>query len=90
MPNITREVKIGETQKVGDFEITPTTSLWRVQFPGYHAGITWNRPRAVIVRTPRGEERILPVRDATRLVIWSMLVGGLLGAILIGLMNRNK
>jgi len=90
MPTITREVRIGETKKVGDLEITPTTNLLRVQFPGYHAGITWNRPRAVIVRNPAGEETILPVRDTTRLVIWSMLAGGILGAIIIGLMYRNK
>ena len=90
MPTITREVRIGETKKVGDLEITPTTNLLQVRFPGYHAGITWNRPRAVIVRNPAGEETILPVRDTTRLVIWSMLAGGILGAIIIGLMYRNK
>lgn len=90
MLDITREVKTGEPQKVGDLEITPTTNLLKVQFPGYHAGVIWNRPRAVIVKSPDGEEKILPVRDVTRLVIWSMLAGGVLGAIVIGLMYRNK
>ena len=90
MPIITSEVKTGETQQVGDFEITPTTNLFRVQFPGYHGGIIWNRPKAVMVKNANGEEYILPVRDVTRLTIWSMLAGGILGAILIGLMYRNK
>jgi hypothetical protein len=44
----------------------------------------------VIVRTIAGEESILPVQDVTRNILWGMLAGGLLGAILIGMMNRNK
>ena len=90
MPAITREIRIGETQKVGELEITPTTNLLKVQFPGYHAGLIWNRPRAVIVKSPDGQETTLPVRDATRIVIWSMLAGGMLGMILLGLMSRKK
>ncbi len=43
-------------------------------------GLIWNRPKAVIVRTPDGQENILPVRDVTRLVIWSMLAGGVAGS----------
>lgn len=90
MPAITREVRTGETQKVGDYEITPTTNLLSIKLPGYHAGIVWNRPKAVIVKTPDGQEKILPVRDVTRLLIWSMLAGGIIGAIMIGMMYRNK
>ncbi len=91
MPAITTEVRSGETQKVGELEITPTSSLIKVQIPGYpRAALVWNRPRAVIVRSPGGEERILPVRDVTRLAIWSMLAGGVLGAIVLGLMYRRK
>ena len=90
MPAIIREVRSGETQKVGELEITPTTNLLTIQLPGNHAVLIWNRPRAVIVRSPNGEEQILPVRDVTRLAIWSMLAGGLLGAIILGLMYRHK
>jgi hypothetical protein len=62
----------------------------KIQLPSYRAGLIWNRPKAVVVRTSDGQESTLPVRDVTRIVIWSLLAVGLLGAMLIGLMNRNK
>jgi hypothetical protein len=89
MPTIDREIRMGETRQVGDFEITPMTRVLKVQFPGRHIGLIWNRPKAVSVRMPDGEEKLLPVRDVTRLAIWSMLLGGLLGAIVIGLMYHH-
>jgi hypothetical protein len=89
MPTIVREIRTGETIQVGNFEITPMTSVLRIQPPGHHAGLIWNRPKAVNVRTSDGQENILPVRDVTRLVIWSMLAGGLLGAIMIGRMYHK-
>jgi hypothetical protein len=90
MPTIEREIKTGDTRQVGDLEITPLTQVLKIHLPGHHAGLIWNRPKAVIVRSSDGQENILPVRDVTRLVIWSMLAGGLLGAIMIGLMHRNN
>jgi len=89
MPTIEREIKTGETMQVGDYQITPTTRVLKIRMPGQHAGLIWNRPKAVTVRTSDGQESSLPIRDVTRLVIWSMLAGGLLGAILIGLMYRK-
>jgi hypothetical protein len=89
MPIIERVIRKGETRQVGDLEITPMTRVWKIQFPGQQAGVIWNRPQAVSVRMPDGEERLLPVRDVTRFAIWSMLLGGLLGAIMIGLMYRH-
>lgn len=89
MPKIQREIRTGETMQVGDFQITPLTRVLRIHIPGHRAGLIWNRPKAVLVRTSDGEETSLPVRDVTRLVIWSMLAGGLLGAIMIGLMSRK-
>lgn len=87
---IEREIRTGEPVQVGDFELTPQTNVLQIRLPGHHAGLIWNRPRAVLVKTPDGQESTLPVRDVTRIVIWSMLAGGLLGSIMIGLMNRRK
>ncbi|MFZ0534375.1 MAG: hypothetical protein WAM09_14455 [Anaerolineales bacterium] len=90
MPTIEREIRTGDTMQVGDLEITPLTQVLKIALPGHRAGLIWNRPKAVIVRSSDGQENILPVRDVTRLVIWSMLAGGVLGAIVIGLMHRNN
>jgi len=75
---------------VGDLELTPLTRVFKVQIPGQHAGLIWNRPKAVVVKQSDGEEQILPVIDVTRVTIWAMLAGGLLGAIVIGLLFRHK
>lgn len=85
MPTIEREIRTGEQMRVGDYEITPQTQVLRVRLPGMRSGVIWNRPRAVLIRNSDGLETILPVRDVTRIIIWSMLAGGILGAILIGL-----
>jgi hypothetical protein len=90
MFEIASEIRTGETQHVGDYEITPQTRVFMVKLRGQHGGLIWNRPKAVIVRTSDGEESTLPVQDVTRNIIWGMLAGALLGAMLIGMMNHNK
>jgi hypothetical protein len=88
MFDIEREIRTGETQRVGDMEITPQSKVLKIQSRGGHFGFIWNRPKSVIVRTDDGQESILPVRDVTRNIIWGMLAGSLLGAIMIGMMYR--
>jgi hypothetical protein len=90
MLDIENLIRSGETQRMGNLEITPQTNVLQIQLRGHHAGLIWNRPRAVIIKRPDGEETILPVRDLTRMIIWGMLAGGILGAVLIGLTNRQK
>lgn len=90
MPRIGSQIKIGETMQVGKYRLTPVTRVLKVQIPGYHAGLIWNRPKAVMVRTVDGQEQVLPVTDITRILIWAMLTGGLLGAILTGILYRSK
>ena len=90
MFEIERETRTGETQHVGDYDITPQTSVFFVKLHGQHGGLIWNRPKAVIVRQIDGEESVLPVRDVTRNIMWGMLAGGLVGAMLIGMMNHKK
>jgi hypothetical protein len=90
MSMIKSEIKKGDPRQVGDFELTPMNQVLKIQIPGYHAGWIWNRPKAVVVRTLDGKERILPVTDVTRIAIWTMLASGLLGAILVGLLSRVR
>lgn len=85
MFDIEREVRTGETRRLGDLEITPQSNVFSVRGRAGHFGLIWNRPRSVIVRTGDGQETIMPVRDITRYIIWGMLAGGLVGTILIGM-----
>jgi len=89
MQNIEREIRTGDTLQVGDYQITPQSQVLSVRLPWKYSGLIWNRPKAVLVRTTDGRETSLPVRDVTRIIIWSMLAGGLAGMILIGLMGRK-
>jgi len=90
MPALEQDVLTGETSRVGDYEITPMASVLKLQLPWHNAGVIWNRPRAVRVKMPNGDERLFPVRDVTRITIWSMLLGGLLGALIIGLIYHRE
>lgn len=88
MFEIEREIRTGETQQVGDLEITPQTRVFKIQTRGHHFGLIWNRPKAVIIRDAEGLETVMPVTDVTRNILWGLLAGGLLGAMLIGMMYR--
>jgi len=88
MFEIDREIRTGETRQVHDLEITPQTNVFSIRTRGSHFGFIWNRPRSVIVRTADGQETILPVRDVTRYIIWGILAGGVLGAMMIGMMHH--
>jgi hypothetical protein len=90
MFEIVRDIRTGEPQHIGEYDITPQSNVFIVKMRGRHGGFIWNRPRSVIVRTIDGEERILPVQDVTRNILWGMLAGGLIGAMLIGMMYQNK
>ena len=90
MSAIESEIKTGASRQVGNFELTPMSQVLKVQIPGYHAGLIWNRPKAVVVRTPDGQEKVLPVTDVTRVAIWAILAGGLLGAILMRSLYWNR
>jgi hypothetical protein len=84
------KINAGEAMHVGNLEITPLARVMKIQLPGKHAGLIWNRPQAVVVRTPDGQENALPVIDVTRVTVWAILGAGLIGALIIGMLLRNK
>jgi hypothetical protein len=90
MPTIKTEIITGETQQVGNYQLTPLSQVLKIMTSGNHAGFIWNRPKAVVVRTLDGQEQVLPVTDVTRIAIWLMLAGGVLGAMLVRLIFWNR
>jgi hypothetical protein len=90
MPTLKTEIISGETQQVGNYQLTPVSQVLKIMTPGNHAGFIWNRPKAVVVRTLDGQEQVLPVTDVTRIAIWLMLAGGVLGAILVRIIFWNR
>lgn len=84
------ETRSGEPVAVGDVTVTPQSSAFTLRWPG--GGFVWNRPVAVLVEGPEGEERI-PVVDVTLLAQVLLLglgfVFGLVAMILVVSQRRK-
>ena len=65
------------------------SQVLQLQLPAGNGGLIWNRPVAVLVNTPDGQERILPVRDVTRVTILALLAFSLGGTLLLMLFRRK-
>lgn len=88
---ITLESHVGEAVQAGARRLTPLSSVVRLEIPGWHGGVIWNRPAAILVSEPDGQERLLPVRDKTRVAQLLILGAGMLGSWLIWLaFHRQK
>ncbi len=90
MPIIENVMQRGEARRAGDATLIPINQALKVQLPGTHIGMVWNRPRAVIVRSDDGTEQALPVTDVTRVVMWRMLAGGIIGAVVMGIRAKHS
>lgn len=50
----------------GDIEVTPVARSWTFHRPGWSAGLVYNRPQAVLVKSEALGEKRLPIIDQTR------------------------
>ena len=83
------EQKAGDPIIVGDYRIIPFAQSLRLQFPGWRlGGVIWNRPASVLVMTPDGQEKVLPVHDITRRVQLSLLGAGIVAVLLFRMIFR--
>jgi hypothetical protein len=65
-PFLSMTTSAGEPINVGDVKVTPLARSLRLMLPHKAGGLIWNRPAAVLVQKPDGEEQILTVPDVTR------------------------
>ena len=75
MTGFSSEYNMGEPLEVHGETLYPFTRTFRLQFPGKNGGVVWNRPSSILLRSPNGEERVLPIRDVTRQ--WQFLILGI-------------
>lgn len=80
----------GQPIQSGDLSITPISRAFQIQVPGFEGGLVWNRPEGVRVDVFGQESRFLPVRDPTRLIVWSILGAGVLGGLAFLLFSRRS
>jgi len=60
--------------RVQDAELRLRSQVVQLRLPMVHGGLIWNRPVAVLVRMPDGQEQTLPVRDVTRGVVLALVM----------------
>ena len=70
---IQTETKAGEAITMGETKIVPFSKSLRVQIPGWHGGLIWNRPVSLLVVSSDGSEQIIPIVDVTRQALWALL-----------------
>jgi len=82
------ETRAGEPVQVGDARIAPLAQSVRLGWPGMKVGLIWSRPVAVCVQSGDGEERLMPVRDVTRLA-QLVLAGCVVFSLIVSLVCRR-
>ncbi len=89
MPLLDYETKAGAPIQAGDVKLIPLAKSVKIAPPGMFGGLVWNRPAAVIVQQPDGQETVLPIQDVTRQAQIALLAMGALGSLLIWLMFKK-
>ena len=80
----------GDPIQVGDLKLVPFARSFTLRFPGWNGGIIWNRPVAVSVVFPDGQQEVLPVHDITRRFQIGLFLTVLLGGMLCLLIARKR
>jgi hypothetical protein len=62
----------------------------QVRIPAIHGGLIWNRPVASVVRTPDGQERIIPILDITRIILFTLAGFCFTSFLLLIFLRRGK
>jgi hypothetical protein len=83
------ETLTGKSVKVKDTELRVRSQVVQLRFPFISGGLIWNRPVAVLVRTPDGQEQIVPIPDVTRTVVL-LLMGLCFASTFMLMLYRRK
>ncbi len=76
--------------QAGQARLVPIETATRWQPPGMWGVLLWKRPTAMLVQHPDGTEEMLPIQDVTRQAQLTLLGIGLLGSILLFLVNQIR
>lgn len=89
MGPLTVENRVGAPIQAGERRITPFVQVVKLNIPGLHGGLIWNRPHAVLVQESDGSETVLPVPDITRQLQIFLLAAGLFAGLLFWMRRRS-
>jgi hypothetical protein len=63
------ETLTSEARRVKDVQLRVRSQVVQLRLPIAHGGLIWNRPVAVLVDLPDGQQRVLPIPDPTRTAV---------------------
>ena len=86
---IVYEHREGSPYHAGALTVTPISRALVLQIPGLRGGFVWNRPSAVRISQPGVPDRLVPIRDITRLTLLGIGALALLGALLARILIRK-
>ena len=88
-PLLRIETLTGQPVRVKDTQLRVRSQVVQLRLPIGNGGLIWNRPVAVLVRTPDGQDQILPVLNVTRTAVLVLLVLSFAGTFLLMLFRRR-
>ena len=73
-----------------DTQVRVRSQLVHLRFPAVNGGLIWNRPASVVVRTTNGQEKIIPILDMTRIIIYTLAWLCFTGMFILMFLRRKK
>ena len=83
------ETLTGPPITIPDGQIYVRSKYVQLRFPKVKGGLIWNRPVAAVVRTTDGQEKIIPILDITRIILFT-LAGFCLTSMFVLMLRRHK
>jgi len=75
--------------KVKDTQLRLRSQVIQLRLPIVSCGLIWNRPVAVLVRTPDSQDQILPIPDVTRAAVLVLIALCFASTLLLMLFRRK-
>jgi hypothetical protein len=73
MPDFLRvETRAGSPVVVNGIQLLPFATSLKLFIPFLHLGLVWNRPSSILLNRENGEELVIPIRDRTREIVWTL------------------
>ena len=83
------ETYAGAPIQAGSLRLIPFARSVTLHIPQTSGGLIWNRPTALLVQSPDGSEKLLPIRDITRRRQFALLGAGLVVGLILRLLLRK-
>jgi len=75
---------------IPDAQLYIRSQAVQVKFPAIQGGLIWNRPVASVVRSSDGQEKVIPILDVTRIILFTLAGFCFASLFVLTLLGRKK